>query len=238
MSRACAAASPFSFATSQLAEVSNASCERIFSVGYRGMSHRSEDSVIDVYQRHGVAWAAARGQHLVEGPWLERFCRLLPGGAAVLDIGCGSGLPLARELTRRGFDVTGLDGSQTMVELFRRNLPASPVHLMDMRQFDLRQRFAGLLAWDSFFHLSPEDQRPMFRRFQAHAKPGCALMFTSGTVEGSAVGDLEGDPLYHGSLGTDEYHDLLQATGFEVVDHVVADPACGYRTVWLAQRRG
>ena len=200
------------------------------------MAHRSEDSVIDVYQRHGAAWAAARGQELVEASWLERFCRLLPEGAAVLDIGCGSGLPLARELIRRGFDVTGLDGTRTMVELFQRNLPASRVHLMDMRQIDLQQRFAGLLAWDSFFHLSPEDQRPMFQRFRAHAEPGCALMFTSGTVEGSAMGELEGDPLYHGSLSTDEYRSLLQTAGFEIAHHVVSDPACGYRTVWLAQR--
>jgi SAM-dependent methyltransferase len=200
------------------------------------MPHRSEDSVINVYQRHGVAWAALRGQELVESSWLDRFCSLLPDGATVLDIGCGSGLPLARELIRRGFEVTGLDGSRTMVELFQRNLPASPVHLMDMRQLDLGRRFAGLLAWDSFFHLSPEDQRPMFQRFQRHATPGCALMFTSGTVEGSAMGQLEGDPLYHGSLSTDEYRSLLQAAGFEGVDHVEADPACGHRTVWLAQR--
>lgn len=200
------------------------------------MSHRSEDSVIDVYQRHGLAWAALRGQELVETSWLDRFCNLLPDGAPVLDIGCGSGVPLACELLRRGFEVTGLDGTRTMVELFQRNLPASPVHLMDMRQLNLSQRFEGLLAWDSFFHLSPQDQRPMFQRFQTHARPGCALMFTSGTVEGSAIGELEGDALYHGSLSTDEYHGLLQAADFEVLDHVVSDPSCGYRTVWLAQR--
>lgn len=200
------------------------------------MSRCSEDSVINVYQRHGVAWAALRGQELAENTWLERFSSLLPDGAAVLDIGCGSGLPLARELDRKGFNVTGLDGARTMVELFKRNLPATPVHLMDMRQLDLSQRFAGLLAWDSFFHLSPEDQRPMFRRFRAHATLGCALMFTSGTVEGSAIGELEGDSLYHGSLSTDEYHGLLHAEGFEVLEYVESDPACGYRTVWLAQR--
>jgi SAM-dependent methyltransferase len=132
----------------------------------------------------------------------------------VLDIGCGSGLPIARELIRRGFDVTGVDGTTTMLALFRHNLPDSTAHFADMRQLALGQRFAGLLAWDSFFHLSPNDQRAMFPRFQAHAVPGAALMFTSGNAEGSAIGELEGDPLYHGSLDPDEYRTLLDIVGF------------------------
>lgn len=89
----------------------------------------------------------------------------------MLDIGCGSGLPIARELTSRGFEVTGVDGTPTMLAMFQRNLPTSPAHLCDMRQLDVGQRFEGLLAWDSFFHLSPEDQRAMFARFAAHAAP-------------------------------------------------------------------
>lgn len=201
------------------------------------MTGNAAASVIDVYQRHGVAWARLRGDTLVEGSWLDRFCNLLPSGAAVLDIGCGSGLPMARELIRRGFDVTGVDGSPQMLALFGRNLPGIPAHLADMRQLALGRRFAGLLAWDSFFHLSPEDQRAMFPRFQAHATPGAALMFTSGNAEGSAIGELESEPLYHGSLAPDEYRILLDAAGFEVVAHIVEDPTCGYRTIWLARQR-
>lgn len=201
------------------------------------MTGRIEASAIDVYQRHGAAWAKLRTDHLVEGAWLDRFCNLLPAGAAVLDIGCGSGLPIARELIRRGFDVTGVDGTPTMLALFRHNLPDTTAHLSDMRQLALGQRFAGLLAWDSFFHLSPEDQRAMFPRFQAHAVPGAALKFTSGNVEGSAIGELKGDPLYHGSLDHDEYRTLLDIVGFEIISHVVEDPTCGHRTIWLARQR-
>jgi SAM-dependent methyltransferase len=201
------------------------------------MTGNTKASVIDVYQRHGAAWAGLRGDTLVEGSWLDRFCNPLPSGAEVLDIGCGSGLPIARELIRRGFDVTGLDGSATMLALFRRNLPGAPSLLADMRELALHRRFSGLLAWDSFFHLSPDDQRAMFRRFQAHAEPGAALMFTSGNAEGDAVGELGGDPLYHGSLDPDEYRTLLNTAGFEVVAHVAEDPTCGHRTVWLARQR-
>lgn len=202
------------------------------------MARDTEVSVLDVYQRHGVAWARLRGDRLVEGSWLDRFCNLLPSGAAVLDIGCGSGLPIACDLIRRGFHVTGVDGSPKMLALFRRNLPGIPAHLADMRELALGKRFAGVLAWDSFFHLSPDDQRVMFSRFQAHAAADAALMFTSGNAEGSVVGELEGDPLYHGSLDPHEYRTLLDAANFEVVAHVVEDPTCGRRTIWLARQRG
>ncbi|TPG43633.1 class I SAM-dependent methyltransferase [Sphingomonas koreensis] len=195
-------------------------------------------SITEIYQRHGAAWAERRGDALVEAPWLDRFCTSLPAGAAILDIGCGSGLPIGRALIDRGFDLTGIDAAPTMLALFRRNLPEARAHLIDMRQLALNRRFAGLLAWDSFFHLSPDDQRAMFPRFKAHAAPGAALMFTSGNVEGEAIGTLQGDPLYHGSLDREEYRRLLAATGFAVVAHVVGDPASGDRTIWLAQQRG
>ncbi|MEG3163691.1 methyltransferase domain-containing protein [Sphingomonas sp. PB2P19] len=193
-------------------------------------------SVLDVYQRHGAAWARQRSDRLVECRWLDCFCTLLPAGAAILDIGCGCGVPIARELVRRGFDVTGIDGAPAMVALFERNLPGVSVQCADMRELDLHRRFAGLIAWDSLFHLSPRDQRSMFPRFQAHAAPGAALMFTSGTAEGDSIGELEGEPLYHASLDTREYRGLLEAAGFVVVAHIVEDADCGRHTIWLAQK--
>lgn len=142
---------------------------------------------------------------------------------------------VARELVRRGFDLTGVDAAPEMLALFRRTMAGRSAVRADMRQLALGRRYAGLLAWDSFFHLSPRDQRTMFARFQVHAAPKAALMFTSGPAEGEAIGQLEGEPLYHGSLSSAEYRSLLDGAGFRVIAHAVADPTCGYRTVWLAQ---
>jgi len=105
---------------------------------------------------------------------------LIPAGGEIVDIGCGSGFPIAAELIERGFGVTGVDGTPTMIALFRRNLPGVGVHLADMRELALNRRFQGLLAWDSFFHLKPDDQCRMFPRFQAHAEPRAALMLAAG----------------------------------------------------------
>ncbi len=103
-----------------------------------------------------------------------------------------------------------------------------------MRTLALERHFDGILAWDSFFHLNHADQRCMFAIFRAHAAPRAALMFTSGQSHGEALGQFQGEPLYHASLASDEYRALLAANGFEVAEHVVNDPVCE-RTIWLAQ---
>jgi hypothetical protein len=104
-----------------------------------------------------------------------------------------------------------------------------------MRKLSLGKTFNGLLAWDSFFHLSHEDQRRMFPLFRSHARNGTALMFTSGPSHGVAIGSYHGEPLYHASLAPEEYRTLLDANGFCVEAHVAEDPNCEGHTVWLAR---
>jgi CubicO group peptidase (beta-lactamase class C family) len=45
-----------------------------------------------------------------------------------------------------------------------------------MRKLDLDTRFQGIIAWDSLFHLCPEDQRRMFPLFRKHSAPNAALL--------------------------------------------------------------
>jgi hypothetical protein len=124
-----------------------------------------------------------------------------------------------------------------MIAKFRARLPGQQALVWDMRTLSLGRRFHGILAWDSFFHLSHEDQRRMFPIFRAHAAPRAALVFTSGPAYGEAIGRLEGEPLYHASLDAAEYRNLLEDAGFAVVATIAEDKTCRGRTVWLGQLR-
>jgi SAM-dependent methyltransferase len=192
------------------------------------------ERIAGLYEENAAAWDRQRGRDLFEQPWLERFAALLPPGGSVLDIGCGMGEPIAAWFIARGFALTGVDASASLIALCRERFPEREWLVADMRSMELGRRFDGLLAWHSFFHLSPADQRPMFPRFARHAADGAALMFTSGITEGEAIGEWQGEPLYHGSLDTAEYRRLLEGNGFEVREHVVSDPGCGHATIWLA----
>ena len=195
------------------------------------------DRVIAHYERHAHAWDAdRRSAQWNDKPWHDRFIAALSGGASVLDLGCGSGSPVAQHLVEHGFHVTGIDSSSTLISLARQRLPDQEWLVEDMRSLQLSRQFDGLLAWDSFFHLKPDDQRRMFGVFARHAAPSAILMFNTGPGYGEAVGEYRSAPLYHASLNPDEYRALLSGIGFEVLARAVEDwQSGGGRTVWLTR---
>jgi SAM-dependent methyltransferase len=192
------------------------------------------DNIIGLYERHAYDYVADR-RSVGESAWLDRFGALLSQGASILDIGSGSGEPVARYLIDQGFAVDGVDTSPTLISLCRERFPQRSWHVADMRSLTLNNKFDGLLAWNSLFHLTHDDQRRMFPIFKRHASPGAALMFTSGASHGEAMGSYRDEPLYHASLAPEEYRTLLHSIEFRVVAHSVDDPNCGGHTIWLAQ---
>jgi SAM-dependent methyltransferase len=199
------------------------------------MNDQSAKNIIDLYERHAAQFDADRSKSLFEKQWLDRFRALLPHGGSVLDMGCGSGEPITAYLIGCGYRVMGVDSSPSMIAMCQSRFPDHLWVVADMRDLHLDQAFDGIIAWDSLFHLTPDDQHAMFPIFRAHAKPGSALMFTSGPRAGEAIGEYRGEPLYHASLDAAEYESLLSANGFKVVGQVVDDRECGGRTIWLAE---
>jgi trans-aconitate methyltransferase len=162
-------------------------------------------NIIRLYETYALDWDRERGRSLFEKPWLDKMLSLLPPERSILDLGCGSGEPVARYFINQGCVVTGVDTSSTLVGMCRDHFPDQNWLTADMRTLSLDRRFDGILAWDSLFHLRHDDQRQMFPIFRSHAAPGAALMFTSGPSHGEAIGTYKGERLYHASLDQDEY---------------------------------
>jgi ubiquinone/menaquinone biosynthesis C-methylase UbiE len=194
--------------------------------------------LVAVYARHAQSFDRARAGASMERPYLDAVTQLAPTPGKVLDVGCGSGEPIARYFVEHGYHVTGVDAVNEMLNIARTRFPEMTWRQQDMRSLDFAEHFNIVIAWDSFFHLSPGDQRLMFEKFRKHTAPRGVLMFTSGLIEGEAVGgDMFGDLLYHASLDTAEYAHRLDGVGYDIVSHSVEDPHCGGRTVWVAQLR-
>lgn len=195
------------------------------------------ERIVGLYEEHAAAWDEMHGpEPTLERDWLERFAALLPLRGTVLDLGCGSGHPVARDLVRRGFRIFGIDSSPSLIALCRQRFPEQEWLVADMRTLDLGRRFDGLVAWHSSFHLTPDGQRALFPRLAAHAAAGAILMFTSGEDEGVRIGKWQGEPLYHASLSPTEYEALLAENGFTVVERRVNDRSCGGASVWIARQ--
>lgn len=79
----------------------------------------------DVYERNAARFDVERAKGLHERRWLDRFLDLIAGDNTVLDLGCGTGDPIADYLAGRGFRVTGIDASRAMLAIARRRVQAT-----------------------------------------------------------------------------------------------------------------
>ncbi|MEZ7195668.1 class I SAM-dependent DNA methyltransferase [Pseudodesulfovibrio karagichevae] len=190
-----------------------------------------------VYERNAVQFDQERTKRLFERSWLEKFEELLPENASILDVGCGTGEPIARYFIEKEYDLTGVDYAQSMITLVGRRFPEQRWHQADMRELDMGRRYDGLLGWHSFFHLSREEQRAVLPCFSRHLNPGGVLLLTVGPEEGECGGHVAGQDVYHASLSPEEYRNILEKLDFKIEDFVFEDPECGFATILLARKR-
>src|SRR5690349_18212531 len=103
------------------------------------------ERIIGLYERHARGFDQDRVKSLFERAWLDRFL----AGGAILDLGCGSGEPIARYFVAAGHAVTGVDSSPAMIALCQSRFAGQNWIVGDMRTLALGRRFDGILAWDS-----------------------------------------------------------------------------------------
>lgn len=195
----------------------------------------SKLSILELYNSHVEWYEQKRNPKLMEKKYLDLVINHIKLNGSILDLGCGIGAPIGKYFSGKGFLVTGVDGAEKMIHRAQTLNPLAKFVLADMRSLNLNEKFDALIAWDSFFHLTQDEQRLMFAIFSVHLKPGGVLLFTTGPSESIAIGEMNGHELFHSSLSSDEYLKILSENKFTVIDHQVEDPECGRHTVWLAQ---
>ena len=160
------------------------------------MTKRNKEKAYESYDEIVQWFDDARTKTLMELEYLNLIVKSVPVGGFVLDLGCGTGEPIAQFFINKGFQVSGVDGSRNMIELCKRRFPSERWIVSDMRDINLKQKFDVVLAWHSFFHLEHDSQRKMFKIFSEHTKPGGILAFTSGNEEGEVWSNNDGQELF------------------------------------------
>ncbi len=189
-----------------------------------------------VYERQATEYDRLRSKALFEARWLARFTASLKPGEHVLDLGCGTGDPIARWFLAEGFNVTGVDFSKAMLAIAQDRWPDGDWRHADMREFDLGQTFDGIIAWNSFFHLTAEEQRGCIARIARHLRSGGMLMLTVGPRAGEDSGTVGTEPVYHASLSPAEYALCLEENGLRMTGFLAEDPETQSHTVLMARK--
>ena len=108
---------------------------------------------------------------------INAFTSALPDNGKVLDAGSGTGIPIARHLVRSGFEVTGIDFSETMIKVAKDNVPGAAFLQMDMTALDFPpESFDGVISTYAIIHIPRELHTGIFQSFHALLKTGGVLL--------------------------------------------------------------
>jgi SAM-dependent methyltransferase len=172
---------------------------------------------------HSAGWEAVSDQFMAirsqVGAVLVRSWAKdrLPRAAAILDIGCGSGVPIAQSLVNDGFSVWGVDASPSLISAYRLNLPDMPAvcePAQDSSFFD--RNFVGVVSIGLIFLLGEGDQRRLLTSVANVLEPGGRFLFSAPGEVCRWNDTLTGRASM--SLGADAYAAHLTSVGLRLDD--------------------
>ncbi len=140
----------------------------------------------------------------------------LPKGRA-LDVGCGAGGRFISILEENDFAVTGLDVSQQMVQLARKNHPEHEFLLQDICSWQSEEKFDFILAWDSIFHLPLDTQKSVLTTLSSLLAEDGVLIYTFGNATGEHTDQWHNDTFYYSSIGINENIQVLMDNGLTIM---------------------
>ncbi|WP_449352435.1 class I SAM-dependent methyltransferase [Streptomyces shaanxiensis] len=182
------------------------------------------DSVAEDYaeQFRGVLTVSPLDRVLLAG-----FAELVGDGGQVADLGCGPGR-ITAHLASLGLSVFGLDLSESMLAIARRENPGLRFEQGSMLELDLPDgALAGAVSWYSSIH-TPVDELPrLFAELHRVLAPGGHLMVAFQAGDQDRHHDRPwGRPvsLTFRRRRPERVAELLRAAGFALVSQTVREP--------------
>jgi ubiquinone/menaquinone biosynthesis C-methylase UbiE len=176
--------------------------ERLVKKGY--------DKITEEYQidRH----AFDHSEELVE------FAGFLPKNSKVLDVGCGAGVTVAKFLVEAGFEVVGIDFSEKMLKLARKNVPQATFVRKDMTKMDFADdSFDGLTAFYSVIHVLREKHSLLFKSFNRILRPDGIMLLCMGPDDWESTEEYYGIRMFWSQYSPEKSLQLVNDAGFEVI---------------------
>lgn len=170
------------------------------------------DEIVDAYlERFGVSAVRQR--------WVDRLVARLPeGGRRVLDLGCGAGIPVARDLAALGHIVVGVDGSEQQIARARQNVPLATFINADMCEIDFEPgSFDGVGAFYSITHIPADQHARLISKIAGWLRPGGVFVASFGSGEaGEWKGEWLGTTMFFGHCGEAATFGYLTDAGLRI----------------------
>lgn len=196
------------------------------------------------YDAIAPSWDAARvAFYGRERDYLDALLDGLTVPSRVLDLGCGTGRPIAEHLLALGHDVTGVDQAEALLALARARFPRGRWVHATIEDYTVTERFDAIVCWDALFHIERAFHAELFARFASWLRGGGRLMVTFGGSDHPAFTDtMFGETFFYDSHPPETELALLADAGFRpIVSEFMNPPTSGRdkgRYAVVAERHG
>jgi cyclopropane fatty-acyl-phospholipid synthase-like methyltransferase len=178
----------------------------------------NNDLVKQGYNKAADTYASHRDQ-FESLKYLEIFSTFVKKGRTILDVGCGAGKPVDAYLIEQGFAVNGIDLSERMIELAKKNVPQAFYEVKDMTELKEGEYCVdGIVSFYAIFHTQKEKHQELLKKFASFMPNGGYMLLTmgAGDWEGSEE-NFHGTQMFWSHFGAEKNTELVKAAGFEIV---------------------
>ena len=184
----------------------------------RGIVRAAYSVASETYRGDAFALVANSGY----AHWLRRLERLMAPGSRVLDLGCGNGIPVARELAKR-HRVTGVDLSEVQIQRARHLVPEAEFVCADMTDVHFEPAsFDAVTAFFSMINVPAEEQPQVIRNVAGWLAPGGYFLAIVGKVKGDWIEEtwrgVKGVAMYYSHAGLETSRACVRDAGFDIIE--------------------
>lgn len=149
----------------------------------------------------------------------NKFSKLVPKDARVLDLGCGAGVPVTRFLSKR-YTVTGIDFSTSMLKLAKKYVPKAHFRKIDITNMKFKPNsFDAAVSFYAIIHIPREKHVSIYKNLRKILKPGSILLINptgSGNLKNDKAEYL-GTQMFWSHYGPKKTLQIIKKSGFEIL---------------------
>ncbi|MBY9020636.1 MAG: class I SAM-dependent methyltransferase [Candidatus Lokiarchaeota archaeon] len=172
-----------------------------------------------------VAEIYNRAKYSKTNPAYELFCKKLPEGGSILDIGSGTGLPFAKLFLEKGFNYLGIDISSQMIKIARKNVTLAKFKVLSMTDLNYTNEFDGIFSHYSMLLLNPHFFKDVAKRVVKSLK-GKGLFYLSlneprvknTDLDEDVICEIMGETMYSRAYTEEEILNVVSPLGLKSLE--------------------
>ena len=163
---------------------------------------------------------------VVNSKYFDALSNYFPKNGEFLDLGCGSGIPVMKYFIERGLTGTGIDISEKMIELGKKQVPDGKFICGDMMEHDFADNhFCLIVSTFAIIHVPRQDQFKLLHNIYDWLKKGGVsyLVLGNENIKEEIKENWHGVKMYWSYYTSREYQGMLDKIGFRRIWEAIED---------------